>query len=325
MSQAGSLLFGGSGTQVGSTIVADTGSATANAQGTLNGLGGSNMNTEGSSNNVTVNLDSSITIDDASIGNISITSNVISSLDANGDIIFDPDGTGKVNAFYLNDNAICYFDSNKNLQATTSATDGQVLIGATGAAPVASTLTAGSGISITNAPGSITIAGTGTGIGGVSSWVFLDYEVVGTPYTQVMAANTGYIVRWLTGSPLAGYTNNWLKFQFPTQANRSQGDFYVINVLQGSGKGVSGSGFNSTGYNIVIEPRPGETVQAPFQNDLFIQGPIYANAGKDPSSSSGTRLENGNITFLCTKPESTGSGPGSANFHVVASQNHWVY
>ena len=40
-------------------------------------------------------------------------------------------------------------------------TNGELLIGSTGADPVATTLTAGSGITVTNAPGSITIASTG--------------------------------------------------------------------------------------------------------------------------------------------------------------------
>lgn len=44
---------------------------------------------------------------------------------------------------------------------TAAPTDGQLLIGSTGLTPVLSTLTAGAGISIANAPGSITITNTG--------------------------------------------------------------------------------------------------------------------------------------------------------------------
>lgn len=43
-------------------------------------------------------------------------------------------------------------------QATASLTDGQLLIGSTGATPVLATLTAGSGIAVTNGAGSITIS-----------------------------------------------------------------------------------------------------------------------------------------------------------------------
>ncbi len=66
---------------------------------------------------------------------------------------------------------------------TASMTDGQVIVGSTGATPVPATLTAGTGISITNAAGSITVAATGSG----ESWV----EVTGT--SQALAINTGYI------------------------------------------------------------------------------------------------------------------------------------
>lgn len=62
------------------------------------------------------------------------------------------------------------------------ATNGQLPIGSTGADPVLATLTAGTGISITNAAGSITIAGTGGGL----TWT----DVTGT--TQAMAVNNGY-------------------------------------------------------------------------------------------------------------------------------------
>lgn len=60
--------------------------------------------------------------------------------------------------------------------------DGELLIGSTGNDPVAATLTAGFGISITNAPGSITIAATG---------MAPTVEVTGT--TQTMDVNTAYI------------------------------------------------------------------------------------------------------------------------------------
>lgn len=63
-------------------------------------------------------------------------------------------------------------------------TNGQLLIGSTGADPVAAALTAGSNVSITNGAGTITIAATG--LAGFS-W----NEVTGT--SQLMVANNGYI------------------------------------------------------------------------------------------------------------------------------------
>jgi len=62
-------------------------------------------------------------------------------------------------------------------------TNGQVAIGSTGAPPVVSTLTAGSGISIANGAGSITISTSGGGLG---------WSMVNTSFT--MTANRGYVV-----------------------------------------------------------------------------------------------------------------------------------
>lgn len=62
-------------------------------------------------------------------------------------------------------------------------TNGQLAIGSTGADPSAATLTAGTGITITNGAGTITLASTGGGI----SWV----DVTGTSASMVV--NTGYL------------------------------------------------------------------------------------------------------------------------------------
>jgi len=74
--------------------------------------------------------------------------------------------------------------------ATNNATNtpqltlnGQLIIGSTGVVPVAATLTAGSGISIVNGAGTITIASTGS-----APWV----DQTTTPVT--MTVNTAYIV-----------------------------------------------------------------------------------------------------------------------------------
>jgi hypothetical protein len=62
------------------------------------------------------------------------------------------------------------------------ATNGQLPIGSVGANPVLATLTAGSGITVTNGAGSITLASTGGGL----TWT----DVTGS--TQAMTVNTGY-------------------------------------------------------------------------------------------------------------------------------------
>lgn len=63
-------------------------------------------------------------------------------------------------------------------------TNGQLIIGSTGATPVAAALTAGPGVSIANGAGTITISGTGSGIG----WTNV------TSTTLTMVADNGYVI-----------------------------------------------------------------------------------------------------------------------------------
>jgi hypothetical protein len=74
-------------------------------------------------------------------------------------------------------------------------TDGQLVIGSSAGAPAAATITAGTGISVTNGNNSITIAVTGG-----ETWV----DETGSSVT--MAANTGYTSD--DGASLVTFTNN---------------------------------------------------------------------------------------------------------------------
>lgn len=65
---------------------------------------------------------------------------------------------------------------------TDAPIDGEILIGVTGSDPALSTLTAGTGISISNGPGSITISASSTGIG---------WDLITT--SQTLVVNRGYI------------------------------------------------------------------------------------------------------------------------------------
>jgi len=91
-------------------------------------------------------------------------------------------GNGGTGASTLTQNGILLGNGSGAITASSALTDGQLLIGDTGTAPVAATLTAGSGIAITNAAGSITIAATGG-----ASWT----DVTGT--SQAMAADAAYV------------------------------------------------------------------------------------------------------------------------------------
>lgn len=98
--------------------------------------------------------------------------------------------------------------------ATNNATNtpqltlnGQLIIGSTGVNPVAATLIAGSGISITNGAGSITVSASGS-----AGWVDQ------TTGTVTMAVNTGYTAD--AGASLITFT---------LPATSAIGDFIEIN------------------------------------------------------------------------------------------------
>lgn len=104
------------------------------------------------------------------------------------------------NAINLNASGICKYDGAGTFSAVTTTdhsvligaasngitslalTNGQLAIGNTGNDPTAATLTAGTGVSITNAAGSITIASVGAGL----SWSVITAD-------QTAAINSGYI------------------------------------------------------------------------------------------------------------------------------------
>lgn len=165
----------------------------------LNVLGGTNVNTAGATNVVTINLDTTvtgltsvevgdltlsggtiattatnndITIDphgsgniiltttaggDIQLDNLSINSNILSSNNINGDITLTPDGTGVVHISYATQYAVPYFEASGEISEVGPLTNGQLVVGSTGVAPVAASLTGGTGITITNGAGSITI------------------------------------------------------------------------------------------------------------------------------------------------------------------------
>lgn len=89
-------------------------------------------------------------------------------------------GTG---ATTLTSHGLLIGNGTSAITASAELADGQLLVGSTGNPPVATTITQGTGISVTNAAGSITIAATGAGF----TW----NAVSGTSATLV--ANNAYV------------------------------------------------------------------------------------------------------------------------------------
>lgn len=97
--------------------------------------------------------------------------------------IVNYDGAGTFSADTVVAGSLIYGLAGNTL-GSLALTPGQLAIGETaGLPPVAATLTAGTGVSIVNAPGSITINSTGGGL----TWT----DVTGT--TQTAAPNNGYL------------------------------------------------------------------------------------------------------------------------------------
>lgn len=91
------------------------------------------------------------------------------------------DGAGTFDAVTVTNHNLLIGAASNGI-TSLALTNGQLAIGNTGADPTAATLTAGSGISVTNAAGSITIASVGAGL----TWTV----VTGT--TQAAVAGNGY-------------------------------------------------------------------------------------------------------------------------------------
>ena len=163
----------------------------------------------------------------ASTGFIQFTAGsaaVISAIDLTADVTgVLPVANGGTGASSFAPDAVVFTDPAGNLSSAPLA-DGQMLIGSTGAPPVPATLTAGSGISISNAAGSVTITNTGGGFTGTTAYsagVGANVQITvptGTSATvgfrvQVLmedstAANTGLIeisgiIDRSTGAPFA--------------------------------------------------------------------------------------------------------------------------
>lgn len=108
------------------------------------------------------------------------TSNAIN---ANSAGIVKYDGAGTFSGITLTQYSPLIGSSSNGITSLGPLTNGQLVIGNTSTSPSAATLTAGTGISITNGSGSITVASTGSGL----TWTV----VTGT--TQSAAVNNGYI------------------------------------------------------------------------------------------------------------------------------------
>ena len=116
------------------SFAGDSGSATPTTAGAVTIAGGTGITTSSATSTVTVSLDTPVSVSNGGTGASTLT---------DGGVLLGS-GTGAVTAL-------------------GQATNGQLVVGSTGADPVLAALTAGSGISVTNGAGSITLDVTGGG------------------------------------------------------------------------------------------------------------------------------------------------------------------
>jgi len=151
----------------------DSGSAVPTGGGVITIAGGGGINTSGASNTVTINLDDPVLV-------------------VNG-------GTERTS---LTDGSILVGDGTNAIELIGPLTDGQLLIGNTAAvSPSAAQLTAGTGISVVNGSGTITISSLTAGF----TW----NEETGTSVTLVVgngyiANNAGLVTLTLPGTSALG-------------------------------------------------------------------------------------------------------------------------
>lgn len=205
--------IGGTQVQIDQITTPDTNVVTP-VLGNINFANGAGMNITGSGDTVTFSLaGGSIAVD-------TFTTNVAGPVvpDATGDVLVNAststytDGsvlnTLKIEVQGTNHSLLLGTGTNSPMTSLGVATDGQLPIGSTGADPVLATLTAGSGIGITNAAGSITISADNAGM----NWQVVTTDQTGTD-------NTGYIV------DTAGNVNVALP------ATSSIGDTFEVNSI----------------------------------------------------------------------------------------------
>ena len=228
---------------VATSFVTDAGTA-APVGNILNVLGGANLNTVGVANNVTINLDDNITItsmttDDVASG-LTIIGDIIAAngTDADIDIVLEPQGAGSVIVADLSFNnttissatditlaptgnvivssgtpyAVAYFGAGNELSSLGPLTNGQIVVGSTGAIPVAANLTsADATIDFTVGAGTLdlivgtSVATTFTGDAGSAIPVANNLNIVGTAGITTAAAG-GTVTISGNGSSTYTYT-----------------------------------------------------------------------------------------------------------------------
>lgn len=159
---------------------------------------------------------------------------------------------------------MAYFSSATNLTSTAAPSNGQILIGSTGNAPVLGKLTAGQNVSITTGPGSVTISATGGGGGTTLPFFVTGGERTGTSQAAVLNVTKlwGFLLPY-------NVTTTEMTYDVMTPDNSANN--YDIGIFDNSG-------------NLVVDigPTPGTTFSPSkaFRTLKWTQGSTGLAAGR---------------------------------------------
>ena len=138
---------------------------------------------------------------------------------------------------------------------SSSMTNGQIIIGSTSGTPTATTLTAGTNVTITNGPGSITINSTA---GGSGNWVWIATQTASSSASlnfnsQFSSTYIAYHIVLVNILPASASANLWLRLGTgagPTYI--STGYIYQLCDINNNGSSNAYPGYGGTAFNQVL-------------------------------------------------------------------------
>jgi alpha-tubulin suppressor-like RCC1 family protein len=176
----------------------------------------------------------------------------------------------------LTANGIVYASGGSSIVSTGAMTNGQITIGSTGNAPVVSTLTAGTGISITNGAGAISVAVniSGAGIVGFTGTVFNDTAV--TQYNVIVGGATSSTLGNVAPSATSGVP-------FISQGASANPTFGTAVVAGGGTGSASFTSYGpivaaSTATGALTSVAPSATSGVPFISQGASANPTFGTA-----------------------------------------------
>jgi hypothetical protein len=270
-----------------------------------------------------------------------LTLSLPQSIDTLASVRFNP-----VTSDFLIAKQLVMGDINKRLDSFTLAVNGQIPIGSSSTGgPVASTITQGSGILVTNAPGSITIAATPTTGLTAKSLVYTDASnnlasltltdgqlAIGSTSAIPVAATITPVASQTTvttgsGSLIVGCVQNIASNSSPTFSSLSLNSL-TNQLLTGSGTAITTSSYPAPASNITITfPHITDTIVGRNTIDILtnktISGPLTFSSltvNTAPYIDASSNLASVALTDGQLLIGSTSAIPVAATITPVASQ-----